>query len=69
MNKEEAIAALADGKRLVHKLFGEIGWIHSYKESKTHYMWQDGSVVQATKFWGYREGEEWKLVGLLKYLI
>jgi len=59
MNKEEAIAALADGKRIVHKTFTELQWIHSFKESKTHYMWQDGSVVQATEFWKYRKGKEW----------
>ena len=61
MNKQEAILAMKEGKRVRHKNFSSNEWMMQLPNGD--YQLEDGVVVDAhcvqEDFWKYRQDESW----------
>ena len=56
MEKNEAIQAMKDGKKVTHRYFSEGEWCKSSSDGKEIYT-EDGYTHSASEFWSYRETE------------
>lgn len=57
MTKEEAIAAMREGKKVAHRYFSPDEWI-TMKAGKIET--EEGYRVVPAEFWNYREQKEWQ---------
>lgn len=54
MTREEAIAALDDGKTLTHKYFTSSEWVRG---AGCMYEFEDGVMCSPSEFWAYRRDD------------
>lgn len=57
MDYQETTKALAEGKKVTHKLFDGTGWVMQLDDN--HYQFEDGTVIHPTMFWYWRTGPGW----------
>lgn len=56
MTKEEAIAAMQEGKKVTHQYFSSDEWM-AMREDQI--VLEDGVVCSPDEFWLYRQDPEW----------
>lgn len=57
MTKEEAIKAMAAGKRVTHRLFSSDEWVRINSDGL--YQFEDEVVCHSSEFWKYRDHQHW----------
>ena len=60
MTKDEAIAAMLQGKKITHALFIDGEWVRMLDKVQNIYIFEDGTKVAADFFWKYRSHELWQ---------
>jgi len=58
MTKSEAIAALANGKKITHLYFTPDEWVQQTVEGR--YRFEDANICSPAEFWAYRKGGAWE---------
>jgi hypothetical protein len=59
MTKQEAIWAVALGKRIVHESFLVNEWLQTSKKRIGYYEFENGAQCSVIGFWGWRVDPVW----------
>lgn len=56
LNKDDALQALEEGKRLTHQMFTSDEWM---EQCGLVYVFEDGTQCDIEEFWSYRTAPVW----------